>query len=266
MSDRKLFSRMVLLGEKLKINLKDLLTYSLGTISYPLSASDGSLAKTQKSKLVALVESTWRQPPLERVQTADATVIDGMVLIHGLKIKDIPSTMGLLAARVFKKVVSIATESKASRVDIVFDSYPDVSIKEPEHQIRSTGDFTFGQLRLEMKVPKQFKKFLCSNKSKINLIHFLVDQWFNERFDFTLYVAYDNECRHSEGGQVTTCPRPLTTTRRIRNLYYMPGMRLNTVPSKSSLQILMYFLYCWRILNFFQFLSFVFKRLVRTIV
>lgn len=232
MSDRKLFSRMVLLGEKLKINLKDLLTYSLGPISYPLSVSDGSLAKTQKSKLVALVE---------RVQKADATVIDGMVLIHGLKIKDIPSTMGLLAARVFKKVVSIATESKASRVDIVFDSYPDVSIKEPEHQRRSTGDFTFGQLRLEMKVPKQFKKFLCSNKSKINLIHFLVDQWFNERFDFILYVAYDNECRHSEGGQVTTCPRSLTTTRRIRNLYYMPGMRLNTVPSKSSLQILMYF-------------------------
>lgn len=45
-SERKLFSRMILLGKQLNINLRELLSYSLGTISYPLSTSDGSLAKT----------------------------------------------------------------------------------------------------------------------------------------------------------------------------------------------------------------------------
>ena len=162
--------------------------------------------KRKKSTLVALVESTWPQQHKEPVSPY-AVVIDGMVLIHGLKTTNL-GTMRQLASHVFKKISHIANEFQATRVDIVFGSYPEISIKEPEHERRSNGDFSFGNIRPEMKVPNQFRKFLCNNKSKITLIHFLVEQWFEETFIFTMYVVFDNDCRLKRGReeQVDSCP------------------------------------------------------------
>lgn len=43
-ADKKLFSRLLIIGQSRKIDLKEILSYSLGTVSYPLASADDSLA------------------------------------------------------------------------------------------------------------------------------------------------------------------------------------------------------------------------------
>ena len=57
LADKKLFSRLLIIGQSRKIDLREILSYSLGTVSYPLASMDGSLAKTNKSALMDLLEA-----------------------------------------------------------------------------------------------------------------------------------------------------------------------------------------------------------------
>ena len=56
-ADKKLFSRLLIIGQSKNIDLREILSYSLGTVSYPLASMDGSLAKTNKSALMDLLEA-----------------------------------------------------------------------------------------------------------------------------------------------------------------------------------------------------------------
>ena len=47
-ADKKLFSRLLIIGQSRKIYLREILSYSLGMVSYPLASTDGSFAKTKK--------------------------------------------------------------------------------------------------------------------------------------------------------------------------------------------------------------------------
>ena len=56
-TDKKLFSRLLIIGQSRKIDLREIVSYSLGTVSYPLASTDGSIAKTNKSALMDLLEA-----------------------------------------------------------------------------------------------------------------------------------------------------------------------------------------------------------------
>ena len=58
-SNRKLFTRLIILVKQDRVKLHKVLTYSLGPVSYPLASSDGFLAETLESVKVDLVQSNW---------------------------------------------------------------------------------------------------------------------------------------------------------------------------------------------------------------
>ena len=72
-------------------NLNEILTYSLGVISYPLTNADGSMAKTTKAELLHAIEAKVECRMDTTVHAnAGALIVDAMAMLHG--IVKVPST------------------------------------------------------------------------------------------------------------------------------------------------------------------------------
>ena len=102
-----------------------------------------------------------------------------------------------MAEQVFNHVAS--TESK--RVNVVFDMYHDVSIKNVERSKREckAADGVKCKNILAKYGIKAWSKFLSVSSNKAELVKFLLGQWQSEEFrlklsDCTMYVTCENEC------------------------------------------------------------------------
>ncbi|KAK6175748.1 hypothetical protein SNE40_014141 [Patella caerulea] len=91
-SDRKLFSRLLIISQHRKIDLKEVMKYSLGPLSYPLASLNGSLAKTNKSALLHLIEKQSQNHKEDAYPVDAALIIDGMALIQALP-KQLPERL-----------------------------------------------------------------------------------------------------------------------------------------------------------------------------
>ena len=178
-ADRDLFGRLLIAANVRQINLKEVLCHELSPIPFSLAHHDGSLRKTTKSALAALIEAKVnvcaRLQPFPR---DTIHLIDGMALVQVLKSAG-SSTFGELASKYFK--VSTASLSNYKEVHIVFDQYWDVSIKAGERARRGSLSAS-----LEVKihgpstpVPKQWGKFIPNPQNKINLCDFLSESFCN---------------------------------------------------------------------------------------
>ena len=63
-------------------------------------------------------------------------MIDGMALIQTTK--NIPQTFGALMEVGLKRILSLASSLKSTRVDFVCDTYPEISIKDIERSNRAS--------------------------------------------------------------------------------------------------------------------------------
>ena len=77
-----MFARMILLIKQQRLDLKDVLTHSLGRVSYPMASCDGSMAKTTKAVVVQLNKDNWPFPKSNAIPTHAAVIIDMMSKIH----------------------------------------------------------------------------------------------------------------------------------------------------------------------------------------
>ena len=67
--NRNLFPRLLVIGKSRKVELKELLSYSLGTYPLSLSTTTGGLVKTAKSKLFDFLENEAGNPQADmRIQ------------------------------------------------------------------------------------------------------------------------------------------------------------------------------------------------------
>lgn len=198
-SQRRLFSRMVILGNKLKLPLRETLSYCMGPVSYPLGNEDGSLAKTQKSVLVHTILEKWPQSSPD-AKNATALVVDAMAIVHSITAQQLPKTMKELSNLIFTKIRRLGLSMNLTRLDIVFDTYPDVNIKNLEHQRRGETQRTPKPIiKSSLPVPKQFnKEFLSHSKNKTALIEFLVNSWKSENveLDYDVYIGHEKSCVH----------------------------------------------------------------------
>ena len=131
-ADQNLLSRMLAIAQVRSdcFNLRNVLKFSLGPISYSLANVNGTLVRTTKSKLLELLEH-YSLPCDIDVNNVSTWIYDGMAVIQGLNSQSIPETMAELA----KFVLSIIMKHTCNnlRVDFVCDrSYPEVSIKNTE--------------------------------------------------------------------------------------------------------------------------------------
>ena len=186
------------------------MSYSLGTISFPLASVDGSLAKTDKSALLHLLEDQSEECIVSSVPSGSALIVDGMAVIQATT--PIPHSFGELADKILVNLMSLARKYGSTRIDFVADTYPDISIKNAERGRRAAVGSQIIQLYgKEQKIPKQWKKFLADGKNKEALLSFLFECWRNASYssatmNFRLYMAHARSCQEVvvDSGNSTT--------------------------------------------------------------
>lgn len=135
-ADRNLFARLLIAAQKRSMDLREMFEYSLGPVPWSLASADGSLCKTDKSKLL---ESLTKE-----IETFQELALD--VFHHA-----VPRT------------------SLARRIDFVTDRYPEISIKHLERRKRARVKITGSA----QKCRRQWKKYLSSGDNKSELSRFL---------------------------------------------------------------------------------------------
>ena len=196
-NNRNLFARMLLLAQSININMKDVLSYSLGPFPLSISTEQGSLRKTPKSKLLNWIENFTNSQSVEHIPEGGALILDAMAIVQA--ISKPPTTFGELAEQILETAIKICVYHKCSRVDFVVDTYPDVSIKDIEHSVRASDRATVVTIYgAEQKVPTQWKKFLKHGPNKLALLHFLFQSWCkyssSKLCGLTLYVSESDQC------------------------------------------------------------------------
>ena len=191
-----------------KVELKDVFTYCLGSVSYPLSSGDGSIAKTSKSAIVGLVKRTWPQVEATDIPPRGAVIIDIMCMIHAFAPTHLPRTFKEFASSLLTKVSFMANHWKAKRVDLIFDTYPNISIKIFEHGRRggNAGLHSSNIRRIvngEQNMPKQWKEFLRYGPNKEQLASFFFHEWINDPVSFEFSVKHRDTCYNLQIGHVS---------------------------------------------------------------
>lgn len=182
--------------------MKLLLCFPLGPIPWSLATADGSVRKTNKAALTASI--TNKIPLADAVPANSATVIDGMALVRRLTLDTQHTTFDEVAERLFAMAINDAAHSR--RIDVVFDTYQHMSIKNMERARRcaepglKVKNATAGQMI------KQWKKFMSADENKVALIKFLSEEWQTEKYRAklgrlkkVLYVTCEDVCHRITG-------------------------------------------------------------------
>ena len=176
LSNRKLFTRLIILVKQDRVKLQEVHTYSRGPASYPLASSDGFLAKTPKSVIVDLVQSNW--PVEEKVVGAMPNcdvIIDAMCLIHSFLRSRLPKTFMEFTACILTQVTKMGLRFNVFKVDIALDIHPVISINALEHarrlghNIQKVSSPLHTIISSEQQLPNQWKDFLCHDPNKEEL-------------------------------------------------------------------------------------------------
>ncbi len=163
-ADRNTFARLFMIGQKRRIDPKDILINCLGPYPLSIANSNGQMCKTPKSKLFQVFESKNPDCIIEAVPPGCAVLLDAMAILQS--IVTIPETFGELSDAILAKVVGLANKFEAFRVDFISDSYPELSIKNAEREKRANDSIS--NIRIygrEQKVFKPWKKFLSGGNN-----------------------------------------------------------------------------------------------------
>ncbi|CAB4008051.1 Hypothetical predicted protein [Paramuricea clavata] len=165
-ADRNLLARLVVIGRIRKVDLQELLSYSLGPVPLALCTSLGCLVKTNKAKMPHSLESQPEKAIVE-IPRGGIYVVDAMATIQKVDVKKLP------------------------------DTYRDQSIKNAERAKRAVGGSqvirVYGQ-----EIPLQWKKFLSCGKNKEALLQYLYDTWKTVNMcdvhGVKVYYAHGSKC------------------------------------------------------------------------
>ena len=81
-ADRNLFARFAVIGQTLSMDMREVLSHSLGPVPWFLATTDGNLDKTQNSKLAEALEK--EVSPLNRDPESVVWVSDAMAVVQAL--------------------------------------------------------------------------------------------------------------------------------------------------------------------------------------
>lgn len=213
-ADRALCRRLLAVTQSgRKVDLHSLMKHEMSPVPLALARTDGTLLPADKAPLLHILEenSTADVLPPAQAGMRTATIIDGMALVQELgKPKD-AHTFGDLAD-VYKGCVLSNFSTTCSRVDVVFDTYLEDSVKAGTRK-RRTGE-TKGIRRSiqgrDVPLPTQWKSFICVLSNKKDLARFLKEQLSESSTKlpegYELVVAYGSD----EGNVCTNTQRDVS--------------------------------------------------------
>ena len=192
-ADKNLFGMMTVITQSRNLDMKEVLSHPLGPIPWSLASSDRTLRKTNKAVLSNTLEQL--PSPAEDIPNNSACIIDAMSLVQ--KIKGDHKTFKEIAEILFGRIM--AESAQCSRVDVVFDVYRDISIKNAERKITGNADANQYKNILPSHKIKQWHQFIKSSHNRANLIRFLCNEWksihYRSRIQYIhMYLGYDQEC------------------------------------------------------------------------
>ena len=197
-NSRSMYARLLVVSQSREIDMREVMTYCLGDIPFPISNGLDSLVKTNKSALLNLLECEVKAVQnhcVKAVPVNSALMIDGMALLQSLK--NLPATLEQLAKKILDQVIYSAMSHKSTRVDFVTDTYPMVSIKGIEHTRRAgKGSEVITIYGKTQKTPSQFKTFLANGSNKEHLVEFLFKTWQDTYFqtNIKLIISHGIHC------------------------------------------------------------------------
>ena len=156
------------------IDFTEALKFPLSPVPLSLCHGDGTKRKNKKSDLIGIILNYQTEEVHPKVENKSCVyILDLMANIR--QIKDVPSTFEELAWRILKSV-----PRGYSRVDIVADSYLDVSIKSSERNQRGESNKVIIKSAY-MKIPREFHNFLANGENKTRLVEVVFDVYQNDR-------------------------------------------------------------------------------------
>ena len=167
---RDVFGRLVILATQTTVDLQKVFEYPFTPVPLTLAQIDGSINKTDKSKLMHNFEDHYtetRPPPLGHVYMQDA-----LFLLQALV--NCPETFGAIAKVILMRLCKVTS----SEIHFVCDTYPPGSIKDIERACRAEGEVS--DLRVtgaDQRRPKDFSKLLRSSIFKTSFTEFLSEEW-----------------------------------------------------------------------------------------
>jgi len=196
--------------------------YPLTPIPLALAHVDGSINKTDKSKLLHKLEGMVES---EKPGDIDVTLVDAMFLLHTLL--NLPPTFGGVAEVILRRLCEMSP-----RTDLVCDTYITPSIKEAERNRRGSEEMTFAVTGPEQKRPQNWQTALQSCSFKAGFLRFLANEWKNNRYasilkDHIVVMGLDGVCYtfRENGGSVfredteaLNCQHEETDTRLVFHL------------------------------------------------
>ena len=120
--------------------MRSVFKFPLGPLPWSLAEPIGTLKRTSKAALLHKLEGPVET--IENVSRDYAMIFDGMAYV--LQSQVTHKTFGKLSMDLLSKVLTIGIS--ASRIDVVFDVYRDLSIKNVERNTRSKGQLLFKKI------------------------------------------------------------------------------------------------------------------------
>ena len=152
--------------------MKDLLSHSLGPLPWALATPEGFPRKTNKASLAAFLQKDVKVA--DAFPPNSATVIDGMSLVQKLNVGSNQTTFENVANSLV--MMALKEGEQSNRIDIVFDTYTELSTKNAERSIRGEDQGIRVQISAQQ-VIKQWRQFLHQLMNKTSPIKFLVSEW-----------------------------------------------------------------------------------------
>ena len=199
-AEKNIFGRIAMMSQHRNIDMKEIFAFPLGPVPWALADSMATLKKTNEAILMHELEKNAE--PNEEVLSNTCTVIDGMALVRMIKRAGL--TYEEFALKLLNTVLS--SSSSSTRVDVVFDVYRQISIKNAERARRKSSSLEFKKIVGSQQM-KQWTSFLSSVNNKTELITFTVKEWKkNSQLlnDKLLYVICEEKCFMISEGNLST--------------------------------------------------------------
>ena len=199
---RDLFGSILYVSLEKKVDMAEVLTYPLTPVPLSLSHVDGTMLKTDKSKLYSVLEPNKKSDP----PVANETVIDASFFLY-LQM-NLPSTFGGVARAILSKVMN----HNGSVIHYVTDKWLSPSIKDSERVGRNSSDQTDEIKGPNQKRPTKWMDALKNPNFKIALNKYLIDAWNDDSLAHifqgkTLYANCGDVCYKYSPGENTVLRR-----------------------------------------------------------
>ena len=198
------------MGQSRKIDVRDLLSHSLGPLPWALATPEGLPRKTNKAALAAQLQKN--EHLVQRIPENAATITDAMGLIQKINVASSQTTFGSVASTFFTMALNEGGP-QSTRIDIVFDTFREIFIKNVERGIR--GEVQGVQLAniTATQIIRQWRRFLSQMKNKTSLIRFLANEFKKEKYKEilqrqrkVLFITSEEKCWKITGESVEEVP------------------------------------------------------------